>query len=256
GTAGSSIPNVVVQVDDTYGNVVTTASGSVTMSIKAGGPQASFTSGTITAAVSAGVATFSNLVVNTPGSYTLTATPVGISGVASPVNSSAFTVSPAAASTFTVSTPATQNAGTAFSETIPAHDAYGNIATGFTGAQTIVFSGPSNSPNATAPNYPASVTFASGVGTASVTLVDVQSTTLTATQGSATGTSAPFTVTVGATANYTVANPGAQTVGTAFNDTITATDIYGNTATSYTGAQTIVFSGPSNSPNATAPNYP
>ena len=37
--------------------------------------------------------------------------------------------------------------------------------------------------------------------------------------------------------------------------TLTATDEYGNTATSYAGAKTIAWSGPANSPSAKAPEY-
>ena len=79
--------------------------------------------------------------------------------------------------------PGTQTAGTAFNVTITAIDAYGNTATGYAGAKAVTFSGPANSPNGHAPTYPASVTFAAGVGTASVTLFDAQTTTLTATPG-------------------------------------------------------------------------
>ena len=167
GTAGSPIPSVAVSVEDPYGNVTSASSGSVTVSIQAGGPQASFTSGAAPVAVSSGMASFTSLVVNTSGSYTLTATPTGISGVVNPVNSSAFTVSSAAASSFTLPTPGAQTAGTAFNETITAHDAYGNVATSYTGSQTITFTGPSNSPSGTAPSYPATVSFTAGVGTAS-----------------------------------------------------------------------------------------
>ena len=109
--------------------------------------------------------------------------------------------------------------GTAFNETLTALDAYGNTATGYTGAQAVVFSGPSNSPNGHAPTYPASVTFTSGVGTASITLFDAQSTTLTATQGSRhRDSSGSFTVNNTGTATaFTVSNPGTQTAGTAFS---------------------------------------
>jgi len=72
---------------------VTTATGSVVISIKSGSPQTSFTSGTTTITLSSGVATFSNLVVTATGSYTFTATPSGITGVTTAVNSNAFTVS-------------------------------------------------------------------------------------------------------------------------------------------------------------------
>ncbi len=47
-----------------------------------------------------------------------------------------------------------------------------------------------------------------------------------------------------------------QTAGTAFNATLTAKDEYGNTATSYTGAKTITWSGPASSPSGHAPEYP
>ena len=94
GTAGAAIPNVVVQAEDAYGNVATTASGSVAMTIQGG---TTFTSGTTTVALSNGVATFSNLVMNTSGAYTFVATPVSISGVTTAITS-AVTINPAAAS--------------------------------------------------------------------------------------------------------------------------------------------------------------
>ena len=182
---------------------------------------------------------------------TLTATQGSITGT-----SGNLTVSPAAAANFSPANPGTQSAGTAFNVTISAHDTYGNNATGYTGTKTLSFSGPANSPNSTAPTYPSSVSFTAGVGTASITLKDAQTTTLTATQGTLTGTSPSFTVNPGSAASFTVPTPGNQTAGTAFNVTITAFDSYGNTATGYTGAQVLAFSGPANAPNSTAPTYP
>ena len=44
-SAGSPIPNVTVQAEDSYGNVANTDSDTVTMSIKTGGPQSSFSPG-------------------------------------------------------------------------------------------------------------------------------------------------------------------------------------------------------------------
>ncbi len=81
-----------------------------------------------------------------------------------------------------MSNPGTQAAGTSFNVTITALDAYGNTATGYTGRRPSL-QRPGHPPNGTAPTYPASVTFTNGVGTASVTLYDAQTTTLTATQG-------------------------------------------------------------------------
>ena len=54
-----------------------------------------------------------------------------------------------------LSTPGTQTAGTPFSETITAVDAGGNTVTGYNGVNCLTFSGPANSPNGTAPAYPA-----------------------------------------------------------------------------------------------------
>jgi hypothetical protein len=170
--------------------------------------------------------------------------------------STSFLVNPGNASTFNVPNPGTQTAGTAFNETLTALDAYGNTATGYTGAKTVAFTGPSNSPAPNNPSYPPTVTFTNGVGTASITLVDAQTTTLTATQSTITGTSGTFVVNPGNASTFSVANPGTQTAGAPFNETVTAVDAYGNTATGYTGAKTVAFTGPSNSPGGNNPSYP
>ena len=186
-------------------------------------------------------------------SLTLTATdnPTSVDGTTS------LSVLSSQATTFAVANPGTQTVGVAFNDTITALDAYGNTATAYTGAQSLNFSGPSNSPNTSVPTYPSSVTFNAGVGDATgIVLVDAETTTLTATQGALTGTSTSFLVDAGQAMVFTVANPGPQTVGVPFTDTISALDSYGNVATSYAGPQTLVFSGPSNSPDATTPTYP
>ncbi len=65
-------PAVTVAVEDAYGNPVTTDFSSVTLTLNTG----TFSTGSNTATVMAvnGVATFSNLIVNVAGSYSLTAT--------------------------------------------------------------------------------------------------------------------------------------------------------------------------------------
>ena len=193
----------------------------------------SFTNGVSTTALSV------TLYDAAPNTLTASATSPTISG------SGTITVSPTAATGFTLANPGTQTAGTAFSETITAHDAYGNVATGYAGNQTVTFTGPLSSPNATAPIYPATVNFTLGVGLPSITLVKAQSTTLTATQGSIAGTSGSFTVTSNTLSSFTVPTPATQIAGTAFNETITAIDAYGNVATGWTSATNCVtFSGP------------
>ena len=104
------------------------------------------------------------------------------------VTSGSFTVKAAAAASFSLPTPAEQTAGTAFNETVTAWDAWHNIAKSYAGAKTLSFSEPSSSPNGKAPVYPATVTFTSGAGTASIKLYDAQSTTLKITEGSIEGT--------------------------------------------------------------------
>jgi hypothetical protein len=113
--------------------------------------------------------------------------------------SGAFAVKAAATKKFSLPTPSEQEAGVAFNVTLTATDEYGNLAKSYTGAKTLAWSGPASSPNATAPEYPASataVTFAEGVGTATaLKLSDAQSTTLKAKEGAAIeGTSGSFTV--------------------------------------------------------------
>ena len=72
GTAGNALQSVTAAVEDQFGNIVTTDNSTVTLSV-ASGP-GSFTSGsTISVTAVNGIATFSNLVLNTAGSYTLTA---------------------------------------------------------------------------------------------------------------------------------------------------------------------------------------
>jgi uncharacterized membrane protein len=268
-TAGAG-DNLTITAEDASNKPATAYTG--TKSLTFGGasttgsfhPSVTDSSG---AAVSFGSATaisFSNGVASVTGSkngvmtlYKAEGTAITVTdGTISNGSGLSVTVSPAAAASFSLSTPPTQTAGVAFADTLTALDAYGNTATGYTGSKAIAFSGPSSSPNATAPKYPASVSFASGVGTASITLYKSESTALTAKDGATSGSSSSFTVNPASASSFSLPTPAAQTAGSAFEQTLTALDAYGNTATGYTGSKTIAFSGPSSSPNATAPKYP
>jgi hypothetical protein len=96
--------------------------------------------------------------------------------------------------TFLVANPGPQTAGQAFNVNVTAQLAAGGQDFGYNGIQTIVFTGPANSPNGTPPTYPATVFFTNGAGVANITLFNAASTTLTATQAAITGTSTAFTV--------------------------------------------------------------
>jgi Fibronectin type III domain len=168
-----------------------------------------------------------------------------------------FTVRAAGAYSFVLPTPSTQRAGAPFNETVAALDAYGNTANGFVGPEALVFGGPSNSPNGNSPSYPASVLFADGMGTASLTLPDEESTALTATEGAITGRSGTFTVAATAATSFLVSTPSTQSAGTAFDETIAAVDAEGNVANGWSDVtECVTMSGPSSSPDATAPAYP
>jgi hypothetical protein len=160
---------------------------------------------------------------------------------------------------FTVAKAVGGNAtsNTAFNVTITAKNGAATDAT-VTGTHTLVFSGPAASPSGTNPTYPASVTFAAGIGTASVTLMKAETVALTVTEASParTGTSANVTVDPGATTQFAVANPGTRTAGAAFSVGLTAQDLRQNTTPAYTGAKTLVFTGPANAPDGTVPTYP
>ena len=189
------------------------------------------------------------------GSYSYTVTAIWRSWTST---SAATPVSVASASLdhFTVSTPGNVTAGAPFSATITAQDAAGNTVVACTGSQAIGFSGPSSAPNGTAPSYPASVSFASGAGGASITLYDAQSTTLTAAQRAVTGTSGSITVGTGQNQHIVASAASPQVAGTAFNVTLTGQDAWGNTPGTLSGTKSVSFSGPASSPNGTAPAYP
>jgi hypothetical protein len=176
--------------------------------------------------------------------------------------SNSFNVKAGATKKFSVPTPGEQEAGVAFNVTLTATDEWGNLATGYATAKTLTWSEPSSSPSGQAPEYPSTattVTFTAGVGTASqLKLYDAQSTTLKVKEGATVvGTSGSFTVRAATTTKkLTVATPGEQSAGSAFNVTLTATDEWGNKTTGYAGAKTLLWSGPSSSPSGHAPSYP
>ena len=255
-TAGTAF-NETITAFDTFGNTATSFTGTqcITFTGPANSPaptnkkpvyptQGACTAGASTVTFANGVGTPS-ITLYKAGATMLTATQGAITGSAN------FTVASGAFATMGLANPNTQTAGVAFNVTITGTDAFSNP---ISGTVTPTFSGPANSPNGTAPSYPGSVTFTNGTATASITLYDAQSATLKVASG-AVNASATFTVNAGPFAGFTLSTP-TPTAGTAFTETITAGDAYGNGGTGFTGAQCIAFSGPANSPNANAPAYP
>ncbi len=93
-TAGTTF-GVGVTVEDQFGNTITTGNTGSTDNIRITLTGGTFSTGgtTQTVAASNGVATFNNLQINSPGSYTITATDIPHPGVTSAATS--FTVTPA-----------------------------------------------------------------------------------------------------------------------------------------------------------------
>jgi hypothetical protein len=140
----------------------------------------------------------------------------------------------------------TKTAGTAFNVTLTATTNGTTTNTAYTGSKTVTFSGPSTAPDGTAPTYPATVTFASGVGTANINLKAAETATLNATDGTISG-STTVTVQAGAISQLGYTNTsvscasGTANVGNGgtFTFKVTAYDAYLNPKT---GARTINLS--------------
>jgi hypothetical protein len=164
-------------------------------------------------------------------SHAYNITVVASDGTLTSSQSFSIAVTPGAATHFTVSIPAGGTAGTPGSVSVTAFDAFGNVATGYSG--TVHFT--SSDPHAV---LPANVTLTNGIGTFSETLETSGNQTVTATdtvQATITGTSNADAVTPGAATHFGVSIPASGTAGTPGSITVTALDAFGNVAPSYTG---------------------
>ena len=249
--------NVTLTATDEYGNLTTSYTGAKTLtwsgpasSPSGQAPEYPTTATSVT--FTEGVGTASQVTLYDAQNTTLKAKEGTIEGT-----SGSFTVKAGPAGGFSVPAQSERTAGTAFNVTVTALDAWHNIAKSYVGAKTLLWSGPASSPSGQAPSYPATVTFTAGVSAASsIKLYDAQSTTLKATEGAIEGATGTFTVKAAATKKFSVPAPSEQEAGVAFNVTLTATDEWGNLATSYAGSKTLAFSEPSSSPSGQAPEYP
>lgn len=206
------------------------------------------------------------------GSASIAATEVS-SAISTPAPL-AVVVSPGAASKYTLAAvTATPTAGAADNLTVTAQDTYGNTATAYTGSHNLVFSGavagPAGNPptvadsagtdvpfgTATAIVFSAGVASASGVANGEMTLYKSGATSVKATEGSiVTPTALAVTVAAAAASKLVLTAATTTPVAAASNNlTTTARDAYENTATSYTGAKSLIFSGASASPSGAAP---
>jgi hypothetical protein len=201
-----------------------------------------------------GVHTFtSGATLTTAGSQSLTATDTSNSSI---TGTAAVAVHAGAATKLVLSAPGGAIAGSSIAATVTLYDAYGNVATGYTG--TVGFSSSDHGANT---QLPAAYTFTSGdagthaftvvlttAGAQSVTATDTVTANLTSTAGVAVSPAA-------ATALQVSGLPGSPVgAGTAFSATVTAVDPYGNVATGYAG--TVHFTSSDGNASAVLPaNY-
>lgn len=211
---------------------------SVTYTAPSSGAAGTF-SGSATATVttnSSGLAVSPTFTANTAaGNYTVAAT---VAGVATPTNFS-LTNTPGAAASFAVSAPATATAGTSFTVTATARDAFGNTVTGYNGTVQVT----SNDGSA---NLPSNYTFVPGDNGSkgfAVTLNAGGNHTVTVTNtvtASVTGTSGTIAVTPVSDVSVAMTDsPDPVDAGSNLTYTITATNNGPSAAGSITWSDTL-----------------
>jgi hypothetical protein len=244
-TSGAAIsPAVLVTARDALGNRSTQFVGNITMSITAGtGTAGAMLSGTKIVAAVAGMATFSTLNIDRAGTgYTLSAVASGLSGATT--DPFAIAVGAATQLAFTAQPTTTTAGATIAAVEVTAQDAGGNTVTTFTGDVTLAIG---TNPGSGTLSGTATVTAVAGVATFSTLSIDKSGTgyTLAATAGGFSGaTSGSFNINAGAANLLTITGQPTTTVA-GQNITpaveVTALDILGNVATSFTANVTVAI---------------
>jgi uncharacterized repeat protein (TIGR03803 family) len=234
GVAGT----LTVEALDANGNVVPSYQG--TVHFISSDRQAVLPADYTFTAADQGMHTFT-ATLKTAGSQSITATDTTNGSVAG--SDTGISINPAATAALVFTGgPANGSvitAGSPFTETLAAEDAYGNTTPVYTG--TVHFT--SSDPQAV---LPANYTFTSGDAgqhTFSITLKTAGTQSVTATDtvtSSFTATANGIDVIAAAAAKFVLSAPSSVTHGVAFSVTLTVEDAYGNVATGYTG--TVHFS--------------
>ncbi|MHA8064941.1 beta strand repeat-containing protein, partial [Aquirufa aurantiipilula] len=262
-TAGGT-QTITITAKDAQGNTATTYTGDKSLTFSGANSSTSPTTApsvNTTAFASATTVNFSSGVATaTLALYRAESATVAVSdGTIAAAGSDrlSITVSAASLSKFALSFNSPQSSGVAFTgtNTITAQDAYGNTVTGFSAATNNVtitsnltgsISGLSGTNKLSGAGD-----FVSGVADVASSLIFTGNTgngtfTATATTGGATGTSL-VTIGAGAATKLVITGSSTQTAGASQTITITAKDASGNTASGYTGAKSLTFSGATSS---------
>src|SRR6266566_3774009 len=241
--AGAAIsPAVQVTALDPAGNPVPGFTGNVSV-VLGNNPGGSTLGGTTTVAAVNGVASFSTLTLDKTGTgYRLTGTATGLSTA----TSSAFDITAGTATQLVFGTqPSTTVADHQISPTVKvrALDAFGNIATGFSGAVTVAVG---NNPGGSTLSGTSSVAAVSGVATFFLSLNKTGTGYTLVTNASGLGqvTSTAFDIIPGTATQLTFSQEPSTTVaGAAINPAVqvTALDPAGNPVPGFTGNVTVAF---------------
>ena len=255
-TASGSVH--VTWTGSTLGDGATPASGYYVTRIQNGDSSASNACGTSPSSLTSSAATSCDDTAVLDGTYHYTVTAVYRSWTATS-SASGDVVTTATLDHFAVAAPANATAGTPVEVTVTAKSASNATVTGYDGTVHFASSDPES------PVLPSNYTFEAGDNgshtfTNGVTLKTAGSQTVTVNDTVETSRTGTATISVSAAAadHFKVTAPASATAGTAFNTvTLTAQDLYSNTATGYAnGNHAITWSGASTSPGGNAPSYP
>ncbi|QRO02839.1 S8 family serine peptidase [Archangium violaceum] len=232
--AGAKVgPAVRVAIVDAFGNVVTSATDSITLTLGAN-PGKSVLTGTTTVAAVNGVATFADLSLDRAArGYTLQASTEALSAV----TSAAFDITTGAPARLVFrGAPGRLVAGASLAPIeVEVQDAQGNVLSD--GSVLVSLSLGAN-PAAGTLLGAAPVSAVNGVARfegLSLHKAGTGYTLVASAQGFAGATSAAFEVTPGPAASYALALPASLTAGQEVTLSATAYDAYGNVATTYSG---------------------
>jgi len=238
-TAGAPL-SLMINAEDAYGNVDPNFNGTVTLTL-ATNPGGSILGGTLTATAVDGVATFSGLTINNPGTgYTLEAMASGLT----PATTQAFNVTPLGVATqmvITTAPPGSVTAGDSFGLVVTAQDSSGTSDTSFNGPVTLDLG--QNTGGGTLGGT-LTVDAVGGVATFTGLSLDAAGTyTIVASGfGLAPATTSPFDVEAASATQFGVSVPTIGTLtGSQFSITVQAEDHYGNVDQTYGGNVTLAL---------------
>ena len=245
GTAGTALASsLTVAIEDQFGNIVTGDTSMVTLSV-ATGPGGFASGSTISVAAVNGIATFSNLIFNTAGTYTLSVSDGTLTGTTS---STVVINAGAAAQLFFQAVGGGKASGYLSAVTVAVEDQYGNIVTGDTSPVTLsVASGPGGFASAST----ISVAAVNGIATFKRLILRTSGTyTLSASDGTLVGgTSGSIVVVPGAASKLVIGDPqnlpasSTVTAGTVISPVVLVEDNYGNVVLDNSTQVSMTFGG-------------